>query len=246
MSFDAWPPPGHLLTLHPHEDGSLRPELPARPAEMTYKYDPAQPTPMAGGRSLNLWTAGRRDQKVREERDDVLVWTSGPLTRDTLIAGEVEVTVAMASTNPTVDLFVRLCEVDRRGRSWNLADGYLRAADDGTERGRLGPTRTHVVTLGATAAHVARGHRLRLAGLERRAPAPPAQPRHRRPRARLQQARRERAAGGARARVRRRSSSRSRTSRRPDGPGATGSRRGAAYDSSWRAMTMRWTWLVPS
>ena len=68
----------------------------------------------------------------------------------------------MASTNPTVDLFVRLCEVDRRGRSWNLADGYLRAADDGTERGRLGPTRTHVVTLGATAAHVARGHRLRL------------------------------------------------------------------------------------
>jgi putative CocE/NonD family hydrolase len=163
LSFDAWPPPGHLLTLHPHEDGSLRPEPPLRRSETTYRYDPARPTPMGGGRSLNVWTAGRRDQKVREERDDVLVWTSGPLTRDTLIAGEVEVEVAMASTNPTVDLFVRLCEVDRRGRSWNLADGYLRAADDGdVERGRLGPTRTHVVTLGATAAHVARGHRLRL------------------------------------------------------------------------------------
>ena len=162
MSFETWPPPGHHLTLHPHEDGSLRPEVAARPSEMAYTYDPAQPTPMAGGRSLNIWTAGRRDQKAREERDDVLVWTSGPLTRDTLIAGAVEVTVAMASTNPTVDLFVRLCEVDARGRSWNLADGYLRVPDNGSERGRLGPTRTHVVTLGATAAHVARGHRLRL------------------------------------------------------------------------------------
>jgi predicted acyl esterase len=95
---------------------------------------------MAGGRSLNVWTAGRRDQKPREERDDLLVWTSGPLTRDTLIAGEV----------------------DTRGRSWNLADSYLRVPDDGSERGRLGPTRRHLVSLGATAAHVARGHRLRL------------------------------------------------------------------------------------
>ena len=163
LDFDAWPPPGHRLTLHPHPDGSLRPEAPSGRSELGYTYDPARPTPMAGGRSLNLWTSGRRDQRAREERDDVLVWTSGPLASDTLIAGQVDVTVVMASTNPTVDLFVRLCEVDARGRSWNLADGYVRARDDGgTERGRLGPTRTHVVTLGAVAAQVARGHRLRL------------------------------------------------------------------------------------
>ena len=162
LEFDSWPPPGHLLTLHPHADGSLRPDPQERASELDYSYDPADPTPMAGGRSLNLWTAGRRDQQEREQRDDVLVFTSGPLTRDTLVAGETEVRVVMSSTNPTVDLFVRLCEVDRRGRSWNLAEGYLRAQSDGTERGTAGEPRSHLVTLGAVAAHVARGHRLRL------------------------------------------------------------------------------------
>ncbi|MCU1536730.1 MAG: CocE/NonD family hydrolase [Humibacillus sp.] len=163
LEFDSWPPPGHELSLHPHDDGSLRPEAPERTGELTYAYDPADPTPMAGGRSLNPWTAGRRNQKEREERDDVIVFTSGPLTRDTLVAGEAVARVALASTNPTIDLFVRLCEVDGRGRSFNLADGYLRVVDDGaTQRGRLGAVRTHEVRLGATAALVREGRRLRL------------------------------------------------------------------------------------
>ncbi|MEP7331378.1 MAG: CocE/NonD family hydrolase, partial [Terracoccus sp.] len=127
------------------------------------RYDPADPTPMAGGRSLNPWTAGRKQQRERERRSDVLCWTSEPLADDTLVAGEVVADVVLSSSNPTVDLFVRLCEVDGRGRSWNIADGYARVVDDGAaKRGVMGGARHHEVRLGATAALVRRGHRLRL------------------------------------------------------------------------------------
>jgi hypothetical protein len=40
--------------------------------------------------------------------------------------GSPEIGLTLASTNPRVDVFVRLCEVDERGRSRTVTDGYLR------------------------------------------------------------------------------------------------------------------------
>lgn len=126
LRFQQWPPPGRRLVLHCRPDGTLAETEPVREVSVSYRYDPADPTPAAGGASLNRWTAGRKDQAPREERDDVLTWTSSPLENDTLLAGNVEAVVRFASTNPRCDLFVRLCEVDEKGRSFNIADGYRR------------------------------------------------------------------------------------------------------------------------
>ncbi|OFE15532.1 hypothetical protein BA895_22600 [Humibacillus sp. DSM 29435] len=163
LTLPTWPPAGRAHTYHLHPGGALRDDAPADASHAGYRYDPADPTPMVGGRSLNPWSAGRKRQRERERRADVLCWTSEPLAGDTLVAGEVVADVVLSSSNPTVDLFVRLCEVDGRGRSWNIADGYARAVDDGAaERGVMGSPRHHEVRLGATAALVRRGHRLRL------------------------------------------------------------------------------------
>ncbi|MDN5775288.1 MAG: CocE/NonD family hydrolase [Humibacillus sp.] len=163
LDLDAWPPAGRAHTYHLHPGGALRDDAPSGESKEGYRYDPADPTPMTGGRSLNPWTAGRKRQRERERRSDVLCWTTDPLAVDTLVAGEVVANVVLSSSNPTVDLFLRLCEVDGKGRSWNIADGYVRVVDDGAaERGVMGGPSHHEVRLGATAALVRRGHRLRL------------------------------------------------------------------------------------
>lgn len=163
LTLPAWPPAGHSRVYHLNAEHRLSEQAPQQDSRIGYRYDPTDPTPMAGGGSLNPWTAGRKNQREREQRADVLCWTGEPLDNDRMVAGEVVASVVLASTNPTVDLFVRLCEVDAKGRSWNLADGYLRVIDDElAPRGVMGRARAHVVRLGDTAALIRRGHRLRL------------------------------------------------------------------------------------
>ena len=57
------------------------------------------------------------DQRAVSSRPDVLTFTSAPLADDLTIAGSVTAEIWMTSTRPTWDLFVRLCEVDARGRT---------------------------------------------------------------------------------------------------------------------------------
>ena len=59
-------------------------------------------------------------------RDDVLAFTSATLTRDLCVYGNPVVELAHTSDNPHVDLFVRMSEVDAKGRSRNVSDGYRR------------------------------------------------------------------------------------------------------------------------
>ncbi|KJL28563.1 CocE/NonD family hydrolase [Microbacterium oxydans] len=123
----SWPPPHEAMTMELTGDGRLaRGGAESPTVELTYRYDPADPTPDAGGRTLNPFSAGRRRQHVREHRDDVLVFTGDPLTEDLLVIGTPEIALSFTSSNPRADLFVRLCEVDARGVSRTLTDGYRR------------------------------------------------------------------------------------------------------------------------
>ena len=78
-------------------------------------------------------TAGVRDNRALEARADVLVFTSEPLAGPVEILGEVAAELSVARDNPHADLFVRLCDVDEKGRSRNVCDGIVRltAADPG-------------------------------------------------------------------------------------------------------------------
>ncbi len=105
--------------------------------------------------------AGPVDNRPVEARPDVLSWTSAPLTSAVEVIGPVRAEIHLRSELPYLDVFVRLCDVDRQGRSWNVCDGLV----------RLDPLRTSADGAGVVAAPVelwptahrfAPGHRLRL------------------------------------------------------------------------------------
>jgi hypothetical protein len=157
LDLDQWPPPETISeTWYLGAGGALGQKFVAGDPTR-YRYDPAQPTPSVGGRLL-LAGAGRKKNNALESRNDVLTFTSDPLPRDLTIAGSLFAEIWMTSTRPTWDLFVRLCDVDARGRSWNVADGLIRVAvakvPDDPQLIRL--------ELSPTAQLFRRGHRLRV------------------------------------------------------------------------------------
>ncbi|MEO6792176.1 MAG: CocE/NonD family hydrolase [Mycobacterium sp.] len=96
------------------------------PAESTsFTYNPADPTPTVGGRLLAPGGGYQRDDALAR-RADVLAFTGAPLTGDVEAFGNPVVELAHSSDNPHVDVFVRVSEVDSRGRSRNVSDGYRR------------------------------------------------------------------------------------------------------------------------
>jgi hypothetical protein len=70
--------------------------------------------------------AGHRDDSALAERADVLTFTGPVLTEPLEVLGVPVVELAHASDNPHADLFVRISEVDRKGRSRNVSDGFVR------------------------------------------------------------------------------------------------------------------------
>jgi hypothetical protein len=121
----------------------------------TYRYDPADPTPAAGGVRMLPRGAGRVENSALEARADVLTYTTPVLEADVEVIGEVSAEIWFSSSLPYADVFVRLCDVDEQGKSWNVCDGLtsLRNADS--------PARVDV-RLWPTAHRFTKGHRIRV------------------------------------------------------------------------------------
>lgn len=159
-----WPPASTPTTWHLHAGGVLSAAAPAAPAASApdrYRYDPADPTPSAGGGSLRGKGAGPRAQAVRESRADVLTYTSAVLDGPLTIMGTARVTVHLRSSVRHTDVFVRLCTVDPKGRSTNLTDGVRRLGPDELPGGDAEPVAVEV-DLSPIAATFLPGHRVRL------------------------------------------------------------------------------------
>lgn len=121
-----WLQPGGRLADSPVADGTTD--------AASFHYDPADPTPTVGGRLLAPGGGYQRDDALAR-RGDVLTFTGQPLTEDVDVLGGPVVELAHSSDNPNVDLFVRVSEVDSRGRSRNVSDGYRRLSQSsGTVR----------------------------------------------------------------------------------------------------------------
>ncbi len=152
-----WPPPGtgqqrwYLGTRGSLGTAEPSPDVPAA----GFRYDPADPTPSPGGAIMAV-NAGSRDNRAVERRLDMLVFSSDPLDEPVEVIGEVAAELRVTRDNRYADLFVRLCDVDPRGRSRNVCDGIVRL----TEAEPLTGT-TRVSLLGA-AHRFGRGHRIRL------------------------------------------------------------------------------------
>ncbi|UOQ49876.1 CocE/NonD family hydrolase [Gracilibacillus caseinilyticus] len=133
----AWPIPETQYTpFYLHSDGeahqtsgSLSTEMPGEEKVDTFVYDPHNPVPTNGGGVLfyNGRNAGPRDQSVIEQRDDVLVYTSEPLTDALEVTGWIKANIWASSDAPDTDFTVKLVDVAPDGTAYNLADGIVRA-----------------------------------------------------------------------------------------------------------------------
>jgi len=155
-----WPPAGQApQRWYLGPDGTLGRHEPAAGNEVSFRYDPADPTPSVGGATLSL-TAAVRDNRAVEQRPDVLVFTSAPLDEPVEVIGDVAAELHVTRDNPNADLFVRLCDVDPPGdaksRSRNVCDGIVRLTGTDPLAG------TVRVSLIGAAHRFGRGHRLRL------------------------------------------------------------------------------------
>ncbi len=121
----TWPPPSVDSTFLLGLGGTLGVDLST--GSTAFTYDPADPTPSVGGASQTS-DAGSRDNARLEARDDVLTFTGAVLAHDVEVIGTPRVRLFHDSDNPHADLLVRLCDVDERGRSFNVSERYLRFA----------------------------------------------------------------------------------------------------------------------
>jgi uncharacterized protein len=148
-----WPPvmPEHALFLQPA--GRLADAPPSESAPgSTFTYDPADPTPTIGGRLLAA-NGGYRDDSRLARRSDVLTFTCDPLPADLYMAGNPVAELVHSCDNPHHDIFVRISEVDAKGGSRNVSDGFRRL------NGHSGPVR---LELDAVAHRFPAGSRIRV------------------------------------------------------------------------------------
>lgn len=118
VGFTAWPPPPAKMTSY--KLGDLRFK------KFGYMYDPENPTPCVGGPSFNIINSGRKEQSELEAREDVITFTGHALSSSMYVCGDVFAELDMLTTNPYTDVFVKLCDVDEHGQSFNLVENIIR------------------------------------------------------------------------------------------------------------------------
>ncbi len=159
---DTWPPQGaqsvtlrlssagHANTLA--GDGELVPvsklsgltfdvtsTVAARDLPDTFTYDPMHATPSYGGNvccaaNTIVGNGGALDQRRMENRSDILVYTSAPLSADAEISGPITVTYFVSADVKDTDITAKLIDVLPGGTAYNLDETIqrlrYRAGDD--------------------------------------------------------------------------------------------------------------------
>ena len=83
-------------------DGALATSPPVASGPDRYRYDPADPTPSVGG--IGMLTGGATDNRMLEQRPDVLVYTSDALGRDVEVIGDVSAGIWFQSSLAHADV----------------------------------------------------------------------------------------------------------------------------------------------
>jgi len=124
---ETWPP--FDLTPRPyylHHGGILSPNEPEdNENHYTFLFDPKNPVPTYGGANLNI-SAGPYDQRLIENRHDVLLFSTAPLEYPLEVTGDLKVILYISSSVPDTDFTAKLTDVYPDGRSMLVADGIIR------------------------------------------------------------------------------------------------------------------------
>jgi putative CocE/NonD family hydrolase len=171
----AWPPAEvqpALFYLHSEGransaagDGRLSTEAPGSEPWDGFVYDPQNPVPQLITMEENEMAVPENYKDI-EERPDILVYTTEPLTKETVIAGDVRVVLYAASDAPDTDWLARLTDVDEEGNSIRLADRLVcaryRNSFEKPEPLEAGAIVRYEIRLTRIANAFRRGHRIRL------------------------------------------------------------------------------------
>jgi uncharacterized protein len=150
-------------------DGVLLSRRPKQEARDHYTYDPRKPVFTSGGPvccNSKVMPPGPMDQWAVEQRQDVLVYTSGVLEADLEVTGVVRALLWVATSAPDTDFMAKLVEVNGEGVPRSVTDGMLRMRyRRGLERavlvepGRVYPAE---IDMGVTSYVFRAGNRIRM------------------------------------------------------------------------------------
>jgi putative CocE/NonD family hydrolase len=126
-------------------DGRLTPGEPSADTVIDrYTYDPGDPTPDPSSYEEPEDAAATKEKKVRsteekekaaeayhaqvtDKRSDILVYTTEPMNEPLSFVGPLSAVLYASTTARDTDWFVRLIEIDAKGKIFLLADGKIRA-----------------------------------------------------------------------------------------------------------------------
>jgi hypothetical protein len=175
---DAWPLPQTEWTRYflsgkgkantANGDGMLTTDAPGSQPPDRYDYDPLNPVPTVGGRSLptGKLVPGPFDQVHVEKRPDVLCYTTPEFENNLEVTGPVKVHLFAATSTRDTDFAIKLVDVYPDGSAYNVAEGIIRAKyKDGLLNPDLitpGEVCEFVIDLASVSIVFRKGHRIRL------------------------------------------------------------------------------------
>jgi len=140
QSSDIWPPAGvmpvkYYLASGGHAnslngDGALVTAPEPKDAADKFTYDPMNPVTTHGGGFCCMGAdlkPGAIDQRSSETRDDVLVYTTGPLKEGIEVSGPIDFTLYVSSDAKDTDFTVKLIDVLPDGTAFNIEENIQRA-----------------------------------------------------------------------------------------------------------------------
>ena len=98
-------------------------------ASIQYLYDPNDPVPSIGGEIYGEGDDhedGGFDQSALHARQDVIVFTSEPLTEDLPVFGLADIKLSVSSNQPDTDFTVKINDVNPDGKAFNIGNTILR------------------------------------------------------------------------------------------------------------------------
>jgi putative CocE/NonD family hydrolase len=178
---EAWPPPEAVWQrFYFHSggsantaagDGLLSRDEPESETPDRFDYNPLNPVPTVGGPIIGQLTvpgivAGPLEQSHLERRGDVLCYTTPELKKDLEVTGPLQVHLFAATSVRDTDFSAKICNVYPDGRSYNLAEGIMRASGlkfgEKPELITPGEPYEYVITLGNTSQLFRKGQRVRV------------------------------------------------------------------------------------
>ena len=110
-------------------DGVLTLSAPKTDLPDQFSYDPANPVNSFGGNVCCIGNAiqgGSLDQQTMELREDILVYSTPPLTEDVEISGFIESVLFVSSDAKDTDFTLKLIDVYPDGKAYNLDETIQR------------------------------------------------------------------------------------------------------------------------